>query len=292
MGTAKVREGSPDINEKGSTSNRLAQEVIQERESQSRAYGPSAAAVRDEPAPLSPSDTSVSWLEGYEPSPIDYVLQGVLPRGVVGYVFAPGGTGKSFLLLQVATSLASGVCFGPFRPVRPHKVLMLCAEDPQVIVYNRIHDIVVNGGFSLRALKSNLHVSSVVGKSGAFLKSDARGNIQPSEWSDWMRETISLHEGLEVLIIDPLSRFFRLEENKNEHATVFVSYLESLAREFGLTILFSHHTAKIMKGVSPRESSGRGAQAFEDCARMVAGMSIPNKETAQNLGIPDRERSN
>ena len=52
----------------------------------------------------------------HEPPERLFLFDDLIPRRTVGGIFAAGGVGKSFLLIQFALALATGRSFGPFRP--------------------------------------------------------------------------------------------------------------------------------------------------------------------------------
>ncbi|MDR1045224.1 MAG: AAA family ATPase [Candidatus Adiutrix sp.] len=46
------------------------------------------------------------------PAP-DWLLADSLPRGCLGAIIAPGGTGKGYMALQLSASLAAGAAWSP-----------------------------------------------------------------------------------------------------------------------------------------------------------------------------------
>lgn len=245
------------------------------------------------PPVLRAEETRISrWIDGYTPRPLDYVFENMIVRKTVGNIFAAPGTGKTFFGMHLGISAASGVSFGPFIPMRPCKVLMLCAEDPEIIVKNRVHAITQAGCYDETPLRENFHIVSVVGQVSPLMRLESNGNPSPSEYARWLESTIEAHPCVELLIIDPLSRFFGLEENRNEHAGAFVRLLESIALRHNLTIIFTHHVSKAMKSQDATKGSGRGAQAFEDCCRWVAGLGFPGEPEGRRLDIPEHQLRN
>ena len=66
-----------------------------------------------------------------------------------------------------------------------------------------------------------------------------------SLWYGWLDRTIENHGPLDLLILDPKSRFFGLDENSNDHNTQWLAGLEALTiKHRPLAILFSHHVPK------------------------------------------------
>jgi hypothetical protein len=74
-----------------------------------------------------------------EPPEQDWVLENCMVNGKVGLLVAPGGTGKSQLVLQIAYDIATGRhCYSPWKPGCAGKVLVLSAEDEDDELHRRI----------------------------------------------------------------------------------------------------------------------------------------------------------
>jgi hypothetical protein len=235
--------------------------------------------------PLTPDQTSIEITK--EPArPIalieNYEGDAILTKGIVGGLMAAGGTGKTFLLQQLAYALAGGTDMGPLKSSSPNgiKVLMLCGEDPEGEVNRRLWGISGESG----DFPSNLHMASTVGHLGPLMELEDNNPKRADAWS-WLQQTVKNHEGLDLLIIDPKSRFYGLSENDNDHGTQWIACLEALAEEFNITILFSHHVSKASRGIN--QNMSRGASAIVDGCRWVAGLTTLDENSAKRYGIED-----
>jgi|APSaa5957512622_1039677.scaffolds.fasta_scaffold08511_5 hypothetical protein len=235
--------------------------------------------------PLTPEQTAINISEEppLPPALIAYHDRTVLTRGIVGEVTASGGTGKTFFLQQLAYTMADGANLGPLKAVNPEgfKVLMLCGEDPQGEVNRRLWAISRESGY----FPPKLHVVSTMGHLGPLMVLEDNNPKKSVVWY-WLRETIQNHEGLDMLFIDPKSRFYGLNENDNDHATQWIACLESLAQEFNITILFANHVSKA-NGGTMNQNMSRGASAIVDGCRWVAGMTPLSDTECQRYGIDD-----
>jgi hypothetical protein len=237
-------------------------------------------------APLTPKQTAVI-ISGPPAQPeaiISCYDRPLLVRGIVGELAAAGGTGKTFFLLSLAYHIAEGTGMGPLKAAREDgfEVLLLLGEDPQDEVERRLW-AVSDGGY----FPSKLHVASIVGHTQPLMMLKENNPVRAAGY-DWLRETIKNHAGLEVLILDPKSRFYGLNENDNDHGTQWIACLESLSQEFGLTILFSHHVGKANSG-KIEANMNRGASSIVDGCRWVAGLA-PLAEGGNRYGIEDYRR--
>ena len=227
-----------------------------------------------------------------EPPKPDLLFKGQdweIRANLITAIFATGGTGKTFFGLQLAASLATGVSLAPFTPDRKRKVLYLCGEDSEEILHERINAIYKNmtGLEENRVnLLQNLCVESLVGKDRVLLELDENRNPATTDTFSWLSATIAAIPGLEVLVIDPMSRFHRLNENDNGHANAWIAALEKLQVEHNLSIIFSHHESKAqVKNGSLEESSGRGAAALRDGVRGALSMAVMDRATAKKYSI-------
>jgi replicative DNA helicase len=246
--------------------------------------------------PLRIDELEVSRFLDHEPEPIRYIFQDLLPAGIVAEIAAAGGTGKSFLVLGLAMSAASGepIFHKAFRPSRPHLVLCLVAEDPEEILHSRLYCIferlVPGDQPDLQdIIRRNFCVASVVGRVGPLMRLQD-GNPVKSDWWTWLFRTIEALGGVDLLILDPKSRLYGLDENNNDHATAWISCLEELNRIFGCTTLFTHHVSK--KSNENKDiiaDSSRGGGALTDGARWVAGARELKEETAKRFDVEARQ---
>ena len=234
--------------------------------------------------PLSDTDSIVKGRLKARPAPKEFILtyngQGLVPKGVVGVLTATGGTGKTYFLLKLASTAAGGEQFGPINATSPIKTLILCGEDDQEELDRRLWDI--NHG----RFPALLHAASVYGQVGPLMRLDGNMPVKADTFF-WLEESIKRHPGLELLIIDPKSRFYGLDENNNDHATQWIQCLEFLSKEYGLTILFTHHSPKDSKGIN--QSMGRGASAIIAGCRWQGGLIRMDKVLGERYGIEGSE---
>lgn len=217
------------------------------------------------------------------PPALDFVLPGFL-AGTVGGLVSPGGVGKSFFALQAAITIAAAVAGADMLGLgakKAGKVMIFAGEDPGVALHHRLHAMGEHINPAQReAAIAQMEISECLGY-GVDLNDD--------EWAEWMARMM---KGCRLAIIDTLTRFHSLDENKAEDAKRIMSRLEMMARDTGASILFLHHVNKAaaMNGLANVQQAARGSSVFVDNARWLSFIAGMNPEEAKEAGIPEADR--
>jgi len=192
-----------------------------------------------------------------------------LAKGEVCILSAPGGTGKSFFLLEAALGFAGGrpTVFSPTGTERPMKTLYVGFQDSEIRLHNRLTSIRRAFPAAARAAitEGTLEVSFYKGPRPALA---VQGQVQPQAVDELRR----LCTGREILIIDPLSKIHFCNENDNLQMDVLTDILCTVAEETGCTIFLSHHSGKNVvvdsDGKKKRGLNARGASSVIDGVRL------------------------
>lgn len=138
---------------------------------------------------------------------------------------------KSFLALDVAVSVASGAaCLRQFPVRRSGPVLLFPAEDSLAVVRQRLEGIAA----AAQVPFGSLPVQVITAPS-------LRLDTEP----DRQRLSRTVQEQRPVLLIlDPLIRLHRVDENDATQIAALLSYLRQLQRQFHLAVLLVHHARK------------------------------------------------
>ena len=230
---------------------------------------------------------------------LNFILPGLL-GGTVGMITAPGGTGKTFWMIQTAISLASYSQKIPFfggawdAPSFRGRVALLLAEDPLEILAHRVRAIGkwLSASYSLQQLtddlEENLEIHSLIGYQPCLL--DTQGKPD-QKWLDMLKRAA---EGTMLLGIDPLRRWHQGNEIDNGVMMYLVQLLESVSKETGCTILVAHHVNKLamFSGNGGEQGAARGASALTDGVRWQLNLSKMAKEEVGKYGLDENMRGN
>lgn len=138
---------------------------------------------------------------------------------------------KSFLALDVAVSVASGAaCLRQFPVRRSGPVLLFPAEDSLAVVRQRLEGIAA----AAQVPFDSLPVQVITAPS---LRLDTATDRQ--RLSDTVQDLRPI-----LLILDPLIRLHRVDENDATQIAALLSYLRELQRQFQVAVLLVHHARK------------------------------------------------
>jgi len=204
-----------------------------------------------------------------DPEEADFICKEWLPfpKKTVSLITAPGGSGKSWLVLQLMMRHALE------NP--SSKSFAWLSEDPTGLTAHRADKIASSilskslSEFINRIVISNSPTIQVLLEQG-------RGTDVNPYFSDLKKKLAPF----DLIILDPLIAFFGADENNNAHARKFMQLFTEWASKENKTIIFIHHSTK-------NTTQSRGASAFTDAVRLVYEVSV----VTDKQGIIDDTRS-
>ena len=149
----------------------------------------------------------------------------------VGFVGGAPKCAKTWLGLDMALSVASATpCLGRFAVETPGPALVYLAEDALPQVKERIVGLVTHRGLDLEAI--DLHVITA-----------------PSVRLDVPKDQLRLDATVarlrpKLLLLDPLVRLHRVDENSSADISALLGFLRELSRRHGVAIVLVHHMSK------------------------------------------------
>jgi hypothetical protein len=232
--------------------------------------------------PFTPDQTRLRGILLQKPAEAQHLVKfkdgPFLTRRIVASMSAAGGTGKTQFLLQASSAWAAGKEFAGFVPVRPLNSLGLYAEEEQADLDRRLWTI-CQGDFP-----PGLHARSIKGVVGPLLRIE-NGSPTRTSWFEWLQQTIKNHHPLDLVLLDPKSRLYGLDENSNDQNTRWVACMETLTAELDVTILFSHHVSKGTKEIN--QWMARGGGALVDGCRANFGMISLTEDDGKKYRLDD-----
>jgi hypothetical protein len=181
-----------------------------------------------------------SQLESLGPQ-IQWLVQDLWTDQAVGILGGEPKCCKSFLALDLAVSVASGApCLRQFPVRRSGPVLLFPAEDSLAVVRQRLEGIAAAAQVPFGALP----VQVITAPS---LRLDTGTDCQR------LAQTVQQQRPV-LLILDPLIRLHRVDENDATQIAALLSYLRELQRKFQLAVLVVHHARKDSQASRPGQA--------------------------------------
>jgi RecA-family ATPase len=165
--------------------------------------------------------------------PLAWMVEELFIEAGAGILGGAPKSGKSFLALDLCVAVASGTsCAGRFRATRSGPVVLLCAEDPPALVSARLHALARCRDVALEELPIEVIVDEAVRLPDGLARLEATlERFHPR-----------------LLLLDPLIRLHRADENSASEMSVILDGLRRLARSTRTAILLVHHARKAPAG--------------------------------------------
>lgn len=176
------------------------------------------------------------------------------PKKTVSLISAPGGSGKSWMVLQL---MMRHLIESPSS-----KAFAWLSEDPTGLTAHRAEKIARSViSKPLDVFKGRLNITN--SPTLQVLLEQGRG-IEINPFFTDLKKSLQPYD---LIILDPLIAFFGADENNNAHARKFMQLFTEWAAKENKTIVFIHHSTK-------NTTQARGASAFTDAVRLVYEVSL------------------
>lgn len=160
-----------------------------------------------------------------------WLVEPLWSRSAVGFIGGMPKLGKTWLGLDLALSVASGTaCLGAFEVKEPGKTLVYLAEDDTTVVRQRL-------GGMCRQRELALHDVPLFVITSPSLRLDLERDRQ--------RLACTVAElKPKVLLLDPLVRLHRRDENHAGDVAELLGFLREVQRKHDLAVVVVHHLRK------------------------------------------------
>lgn len=180
-----------------------------------------------------------------QPDEERWLIDGLWGLSAVGVVGGPPKTFKSWLALEMATAVASGTdALGRFPVRHPGGALVYLAEDSLPQVRARVLALCRGRGRELEGLALQVITEPV-------LRLDQERDLKR------LAATIAALKP-RLLVLDPLVRLHRLDENSATEISGLLSGVRELQRRFDVAIALVHHTSKKTRAQPGQALRGSG----------------------------------
>jgi RecA-family ATPase len=213
------------------------------------------------PGELAPLDWSA--LEGTEPEPTNWRVDGWFPERTVTLLAANGGVGKSNLSLQMGVALAQGLEFLGLQ-TKPSRVLVISGEDEARTVHFRVANICKDLDVSVSELDGRMIVYDMTQTDCVLWRDGAA-----TERMQWLADAVVRHRA-DAVVIDNASDVFADNENDRTAVRGFMRCLNMIAGHTSCAMLLLAHVDKASVRVGAGNeslSTYSGSTAWNNSAR-------------------------
>lgn len=246
------------------------------------------APANDNLASATISPTPFTWADPAGLAPREWVYGTHLIRKYVSATIAPGGVGKSTLVVSDALAMASGKSIMGHFVSKPLRVWLWNGEDPTDEMQRRVVAAMIHHGITREDIQGRLFLDS--GRDTP-IKIGHGSPTGPQIATPVIEALISALEErqIDVLIADPFVALHSLPENDNGAMDAAVKAFALVADRTGCAIDLVHHSRKL-NGADADMDSARGGSAIAGAVRAARALNPMSRETAQEFGIEERDR--
>lgn len=183
-----------------------------------------------------------------------WLIEGLWGASAVGLLAGHPKVGKSWVGLEIATSVGSGTpCLGHFPVRTPGPALVYLAEDSLPQVRERLECLARHRGLELTALDVQVITTP-------RLRLDVDGDRAR------LLETVRAVKP-RMLLLDPLVRLHNVDENDAQQISALLAGLRDLQQSCDVAIVIVHHARKALTALDGQAVRGSGdLWAFSDSA--------------------------
>ena len=223
------------------------------------------------------------------PPPMEWLIPDWLPKGEVGAIYGDGGLGKSLLVQQLMTALATGKDWLGHQG-EPIKVYGVLCEDKKDEFHRRQHRINRKLGVSQSELKGNMVLIPRVGKDNILMRFDKEDQGKLTKFFDNLLIDIKKFQP-QLVVLDTLADLFGGNENIRPQARQFIqNCCGKIAMETGATVLLCAHPSEA--GLQKKSGTG-GSTAWHNTLRFRWFIDKPEGiEFTSNMRILTLKKSN
>lgn len=262
---------------------------------------------RRERALLEDSHMDVEWEAG-EPE-TEFLLDNLIPCGRGGFFAALGGTGKGMIMMDLAAKVATpptgGFDANPplalgHKVIKHGRVVILSAEDDRDELRRRLRAMHPQLDAETRRRINFIAYPDAGDDRDPFFVIDQMGKLERTDEYHQIMLEMGRLEDLALVVLDPVSAFFRLDMTTNANSQFVGNMIDRMAKTLGCTVIACHHMTKgdakhpIKTAEQARNAVQGGAQLLSS-VRFGYAMWSPDEDKQkfelQKVGRDQKERN-
>ena len=189
-----------------------------------------------------------------------------IPLGTITIISAQGGTGKTWIVVQVALRF---ILENPNK-----KVFLWLSEDLESIVKHRMNSV-CSDILDTKLDDRFKNITTTDTAPQPLLERD-KGVYKMSYRFEQLKVELKDYD---LIVLDPLLAFYGADENDNSQARLFMQPFMNWCKETNKSVVFLHHSNK------GDNSSTRGAGAFVDASRVCYEVNKVYQKDKKSLDL-------
>jgi len=177
-----------------------------------------------------------------QPAPIRWLIKGWVQERSLMMIHGPSGGGKTFAVLDMCLTIASGMDLWANLKVKTGTVVYLCGE----------------GHHGVRSRIAAWKYKKSISRLNMYISRDGLDLNTPAGYQRTVDNLRKLQEKPKVIVVDTLHRFLQGDENSAQDTKTMLDACAALIAEFDCAVILVHHT-----GVSNEaQHRARGSSAW------------------------------
>ena len=230
-------------------------------------------------------------IEDYpDPVPLrSAVIAGMFRKGHVFMFAGASKTGKSFFLINMALSIATGTKLLDTFQCEKGKVMLLNLEVDEYSFADRIDMVAKARGLTRSDYSDNLVIKNMRGMNVSL--ADITDELIATAFEDQLNDPA--REPYTAIIIDPIYKLMDGDENSARDTRGFFSLLDRIAALTGASVFFSHHHSKGYQGEKKSQDRASGSGVFARspdvvCDMITLAMKTETRDAIHNSFLADK----
>ena len=255
-----------------------------------------AAASRSTAKPWTVGD--MKRMLGETPPSVPWLVQGLIPAGVVGIMAGRASVGKSSTALLIGMGLAAGlnVLGQEVSQEARRGVVYVSLEDDRDEIHRRVQrasDLLAEDRDWTDA-----HMENLIRRFIPLFPNRASGAVfsLEAQWKEIADKANAIPGGCALIVLDTLARLSLGDENSSRDMRPLMEEMAALCDATGATVMAVHHVGKGHDANSDRKlcdrlhpEALRGSSAVEGAARFVIQLATLSPAEAEEVGLDPGE---
>jgi len=167
--------------------------------------------------------------------PVEYLVDKIIPKSMLLYLYGPAGSFKTFFLLYVAMLGLKGENVFEYEVEKPFKTLWIDEENRDIGMKEKI-----------RKLQATLNVDKTEMDKNKMTICSGINILKVSDIEE-IDKMCTIHKP-DLLVFDSVAKVFHADERDEAHVKFIFQRLNPLIVKHGVTIVLIHHTRKQQQG--------------------------------------------